>query len=43
MIPVVTSLVGTDVRIDWVAPNSGSLTIEGYLIEILSNDGQTYA
>lgn len=43
MIPVVTTLVGTDVRIDWVAPNTGSLTLEGYLIEILSMDGVTYA
>lgn len=43
MVPVVTSLVGTDVRIDWIAPNTGSLALEGYLVEILTKDGLTYA
>lgn len=43
MLPVVTTLVGTDVRIDWVAPMSGSLALEGYLIEIQQSDGQSFA
>ena len=29
-------------RIDWIAPNSGSLEIEGYLVEIMTNDDTTY-
>jgi hypothetical protein len=39
MVAAVISLDGVNVRIDWVAPNSGSLPIEGYLIEILTDDG----
>lgn len=42
MVPVLTTLNGVDVRIDWIAPNSGSLTIESYLIEILTVDAVTY-
>jgi hypothetical protein len=42
MVPVVTTLSATDLLIDWIAPNSGSLSIQSYLIEILSSDGNTY-
>lgn len=42
MVPVVTTLSATDLLIDWIAPNSGSLSIQSYLIEILSSDGITY-
>lgn len=34
MTPALTTLVGTDVRIDWIAPNAGSLDLTGFLIEI---------
>lgn len=43
MVPVETTLLGVDLRIDWNAPNSGSLEIIGYLVEILTSDGSTYA
>ena len=43
MLPVTTSQLGTDVKIAWIEPNSGSLTIDGYLIEILTSDLTTYA
>jgi len=42
MVPVVTKLSATDLKIDWISPNSGSLSIQSYLIEILSSDGITY-
>jgi len=38
MVPVVTSMSATKVKVQWVAPNSGSLTINRYLIEVLSGD-----
>jgi hypothetical protein len=34
MTPALTTLVGTDVRIDWIAPNAGSLDLTSFLIEI---------
>jgi hypothetical protein len=45
MIPVISSEIGVNVKIEWIAPNSGSLAIEKYLIEILTSDtsnGETY-
>jgi hypothetical protein len=43
MIPVISNLLGVNVRINWIAPNSGSLVIDGYLIEVLTSDGVNYA
>ena len=42
MLPAVTSMQATDIKIEWLAPNSGALEIERYLIEILTTDGVTY-
>jgi hypothetical protein len=42
MVPAVTTLQGVNVIISWVAPNSGSLAIVSYKIEILSSDGLTF-
>jgi hypothetical protein len=39
ILPATTTELGTQVKIEWLAPDSGSLPIEAYLIEILSNDG----
>ena len=36
---VITRLVGVDLQITWSRPDSGSLTIESYLVEIESHDG----
>ena len=42
MVPVVTNQAATKIQVNWIAPNSGSLNIMGYLIEILGGDGVTY-
>lgn len=39
MSAVQTTQLGIDMQIEWQEPDSGSLSIEGYLIEILANDG----
>jgi hypothetical protein len=42
MLPAQTELQGTDVKVSWQEPNSGTLSIEYYLVEFLTNDGVTY-
>jgi hypothetical protein len=42
MSPIRTTYLGVDIQVDWIVPNSGSLDIESYLIEILSWDGETF-
>lgn len=42
MLPVITSMSATNVKVTWIAPNSGSLTISSYLIEVLSGDKLSY-
>ena len=43
MQPVITTAIGISVKIEWLEPNSGSMAIEGYLIEILTSDEHTFA
>ena len=42
MVPIVSSMSATKVKVEWVAPNSGSLNITRYLIEVLSGDTVNY-
>lgn len=42
MIPPQISQQGVNVIISWVAPNSGSLAISAYKVEILTADGVTF-
>lgn len=43
MVPAIISETGVNVRIEWIAPNSGSLPIVSYLIEIMTADSENYA
>lgn len=40
---VTTTLIGSDVKIVWVAPTSNGATITAYQIVILQSDGTTYS
>lgn len=38
MEPPITTKLGLDLKVEWVVPDSGSLPIEAYKVEILSYD-----
>lgn len=42
MIPVLTTMSATKVKVEWKAPNSGSLNIIRYFVEVLGSDGVKY-